>query len=417
MMELEEGLEPEVTETIRDPIEIQRLRNDLLELAKDEILIIYSTARAFYRQDKAGRIDVIIQALKQNPEVKVKILTPIIEAINKPALQKLSSIKEQNQGRYHIDVRQIESSMQTRVTGPDCGQKIFAHSRTKGYDKDESSKAMGLAIYSNSGPTVLSYVSIFESLWMQTELYERIKDANKQLEVHHRLQKEFINIAAHELRNPIQPILSLSEIIRGSEVDEERKEILDVVVRNAKRLRQLTEDVLDVTRIESNSLQLNKEEIDLEDLALHVIHDYEMSTQSKIKLVFSSDDDTERESGKDTAKIGTISADKHRIQQVLSNLINNAVKYTSEGGIVSIKIRTDSSNARNDRVVTVSVKDTGSGIDPVVMPRLFSKFASSNKGTGMGLGLYISKSIIEAHGGEIWAENNKQSELRSDFLL
>ena len=185
---------------------------------------------------------------------------------------------------------------------------------------------------------------------MQTELYERIKDANKQLEVHHRLQKEFINIATHELRNPIQPILSLSEIIRGSEVDEERKEILDVVVRNAKRLRQLTEDVLDVTRIESNSLQLNKEEVDLEDLALHVIHDYEISTQSKIKLVFSSDDDTERESGKNTAKIGTISADKHRIQQVLSNLINNAVKYTSEGGIVSIKIRTDSSKARNDRV-------------------------------------------------------------------
>ena len=417
MMELEEGLEPEVTETIRDPIEIQRLRNDLLELAKDEILIIYSTARAFYRQDKAGRIDVIIQALKQNPELKIKILTPIIEAINKPALQKLSSIKEQNQGRYHIDVRQIESSMQTRVTVLIVDRKYSLIVELKDDDKDESSKAMGLAIYSNSGPTVLSYVSIFESLWMQTELYERIKDANKQLEVHHRLQKEFINIAAHELRNPIQPILSLSEIIRGSEVDEEKKGILDVVVRNAKKLRQLTEDVLDVTRIESNSLQLNKEEVDLEDLALHVIHDYEMSTQSKIKLVFSSDDDTKRESGKDTAKIGTISADKHRIQQVLSNLINNAVKYTSEGGIVSIKIRTDRSNARKDRSVTVSVKDTGSGIDPVVMPRLFSKFASSNKGTGMGLGLYISKSIIEAHGGEIWAENNKQSELGATFCF
>lgn len=417
IIELEGGLEPEVIETIRDPIEIQRLRNELLELAKDEILIIYSTARAFYRQDKAGRIDAIIQSVKQNPELKIKILTPIIEAINKPALQKLSRIKEQNQGRYHIDVRQIESSMQTRVTVLIVDRKYSLIVELKDDDKDESSKAMGLAIYSNSGPTVLSYASIFESLWMQTELYERIKEANKQLEVHHRLQKEFINIAAHELRNPIQPILSLSEIIRGSEVDEERKEILDVVVRNAKRLRQLTEDVLDVTRIESNSLQLNKEEVDLEDLVLHVIHDYEISTQSKIKLVFSSDDYTKRESGKDTAKIGTISADKHRIQQVLSNLINNAVKYSSEGGIVSVKIRTDNSEARNDRFVTVSVKDTGSGIDPVVMPRLFSKFASSNKGTGMGLGLHISKSIIEAHGGEIWAENNKQSERGTTFYF
>ena len=356
--------------------------------------------------------------MKQNPELKIRILTPIIEDINKPALQKLSRIKEQNQGRYHIDVRQIESSMQTRVTVLIVDRKYSLIVELKDDDKDESSKAMGLAIYSNSGPTVLSYASIFESLWMQTELYEQIKEANKQLELHHRLQKEFINIALHELRNPIQPILSLSEIIRGSEVDEERKEILDVVVRNAKKLRQLTEDVLDVTRIESNSLQLNKEEVDLEDLVLHVIHDYEISTQSKIKLAFSRDaNDTERESAKDTAKIGTISADKHRIQQVLSNLINNAVKYSSEGGIVSIKIRIDSSKARNDRSVTISVKDTGSGIDPVVMPRLFSKFASSNKGTGMGLGLYISKSIVEAHGGEIWVENNKQGERGTTFYF
>ena len=415
--ELEEGLEPEVIETIRDPTEIQKLGNDLIELANEEILILFSTARAFYRQDRVGRIDALTRAVLRNPNLKIKILTPLIETINKQALQKLSAVRERNQTKYHIDVRQIESSIQTRVTVLIVDRKYSLMVELKDDEKDESSKAIGLATYSNSGPTVLSYASIFESLWMQTDLYQRIKEANTQLEAHHRLQQEFINIAAHELRNPIQPILSLSEIVRGSEADEGKKDLLDVVVRNARRLRQLTEDVLDVTRIESNSLQLNKEEFDLEDLALHVIHDCEISTQGRIKLVFNSDSGDEEGSGKNSIKIEPITADKHRIQQALTNLINNAVKYTEEGGTVLIKISTNDSKVNSNRSVTVSVKDSGPGIDPAIMPRLFTKFATSNKGTGMGLGLYISKSIVEAHGGEIWAENNKQSEGGTTFYF
>ena len=415
--ELEEGLEPEVIETIRDPMEIQKLGNDLIELANEEILILFSTARAFYRQDRVGRIDALTSAVLRNPNLKIKILTPLIETINKQALQKLSAVRERNQTKYHIDVRQIESSIQTRVTVLIVDRKYSLMVELKDDEKDESSKAIGLATYSNSGPTVLSYASIFESLWMQTDLYQRIKEANTQLETHHRLQQEFINIAAHELRNPIQPILSLSEIVRGSEADEGKKDLLDVVVRNARRLRQLTEDVLDVTRIESNSLQLNKEEFDLEDLALHVIHDCEISTQGRIKLVFDQDNSGEKESGMNSVKIGPITADKHRIQQVLSNLINNAIKYTEEGGTVLVKISTNDSKVNSNRSVMVSVKDSGPGIDPAIMPRLFTKFATSNKGTGMGLGLYISKSIVEAHGGEIWAENNRQSEGGTTFYF
>jgi signal transduction histidine kinase len=359
----------------------------------------------------------LIRAVLRNPNLKIKILTPLIGTINKQALQKLSAVRERNKNRYHIDVRQIESSIQTRATVLIVDRKYSLIVELKDDDKDESSKAVGWATYSNSGPTVLSYASIFESLWMQTDLYQRIKEANTQLEVHQRLQQEFINIAAHELRNPIQPILSLSEIVRGSEADEEKKDLLDVVVRNARRLRQLTEDVLDVTRIESNSLQLNKEEFNLEDLALHVIHDCEISTEGRVKLVFDQDNSGEEGSGKNSAKIGPITADKHRIQQVLSNLINNAVKYTEEGSTVSIKIRINDCKVLNNGSVTVCVKDTGSGIDPAIMPRLFSKFATSHKGIGMGLGLYISKSIVETHGGEIWAENNNQSEGGATFYF
>lgn len=95
----------------------------------------------------------------------------------------------------------------------------------------------------------MSYVSIFDSLWAQNELYERLK-------IHDRMQKDFINIAAHELRTPIQPIIGLSDVLRLSTTDRRQHELIDVIARNAKRLQQLSEDVLDVTRIESNSLRL-----------------------------------------------------------------------------------------------------------------------------------------------------------------
>jgi signal transduction histidine kinase len=418
IQELEEGVEPEVIETIRDPIEIRKIGDTLIGSAKEEILILYSTARAFYRQDKIGRIDALIRALIHNPDLKLKILTPIIDNLNKHSLQKLNAVKEHNQNRSgkRIDIRQIEPTMQTRVTVLIIDRKYALIIELKDDEKDESSRAIGLATYSNSGPTVLSYASIFESLWMQTELYRRIKEANSQLEVHDRLQREFINIAAHELRNPIQPILSLSEIVRNSEVGQENRDLLDVVVRNAKKLRQLTEDVLDVTRIESNSLQLNKEEIDIENLVLHVLRDYQVSTRDRLKLgLVHDDDDNEGDTGNNPVKSGRVIADRYRIQQVLSNLISNAVKYTSEGGTISVIVKRNDLQTSIDKTVTIRVKDTGSGIDPNLTPRLFSKFATSNKITGMGLGLYISKSIVEAHGGDIWAENNGQDEVGSTF--
>ncbi len=415
IQELEEGREPEVIETVRDPIEIRKIGDTLIGSAKEEILILYSTARAFYRQDKIGRIDAIIQTIIQNPDLKLRILTPIIDNLNKHALRKLNAVKEQNQIGYHIDIRQIEPTMQTRVTALIVDRKYSLIIELKDDEKEESSKAIGLATYSNSGPTVLSYASIFESLWMQAELYRRIKEANNQLEVHDRLQKEFINIAAHELRNPIQPILSLSEIVRSSDIDQGNKDLLDVVVRNAKKLRQLTEDVLDVTRIESKSFQLNKEEIDIENLAMHVLKDYQISTNNKIKLELIPGQDSEHNSGKNLSKSGQVNADRYRIQQVLSNLVDNAVKYTAEGGTISISVNRNDLKASKDGMVTIRVKDTGPGIDLKMMPRLFTKFASSNTITGMGLGLYISKSIVEAHGGDIWAENNEQGESGATF--
>jgi signal transduction histidine kinase len=231
-----------------------------------------------------------------------------------------------------------------------------------------------------------------------------------------RMKDEFINVAAHELRTPIQPIIGLSEILRSrirSNDDEntsinnaENQEFVDVILRNGQRLEKLVEDVLDVAKIESQSLELHKERFDLNELITSIIDDI-MATEAD-SMVYGL---PARRKGKNNVKITyqpqkqlLVYADRNRISQVISNLLNNALKFTPEGHII---INTEKNKERNSRdVVIVSVCDTGSGVDPEIMPRLFNKF-SSKSFSGTGLGLYICKNIIEAHGGRIWAENNK----------
>jgi len=226
-----------------------------------------------------------------------------------------------------------------------------------------------------------------------TDSNKQLAIVNEELKNHDKLQKEFINIAAHELRTPIQPILSLTEVLRSKIKDSEQLEILDAAIRNAKRLRRLTENILDITKIEGKSLQLEKEQFNLYEVILNVVQDYknQQIENPSLDIKILSDD---------ANKEIVINADKSRIAQVISNLLSNAIKFTQHGTVlITVEKKKD------NKEVIVSMKDTGSGLDPEILPRLFSKFASKSfKGTG--LGLFISKSIIEAHGGKIWAENN-----------
>ena len=222
---------------------------------------------------------------------------------------------------------------------------------------------------------------------------KKLESANEQLKVHDNMQNEFINIAAHELRTPIQPILLLSDDLKSKIKDNEQLTLIDVISRNAKRLHRLTEDILDVTRIESKSLKLHKEQFNLNDVIVNTIDDikinrYFNNKKNDIKILYDSDKDI------------FVKADKERLSQVIFNLLSNAIKFTSgEGGNISII------SEKKDNQLIVSIKDTGSGIDPDILPRLFSKFVTKSF-EGTGLGLFISKSIIEAHGGKIWAGNN-----------
>ncbi|MGA8484622.1 MAG: sensor histidine kinase, partial [Nitrososphaeraceae archaeon] len=221
-----------------------------------------------------------------------------------------------------------------------------------------------------------------------------LRRANEQLKNHDQMQKEFINVAAHELRTPIQPVLALSDILRSKIKDKEQVELLDVILRNVKRLQRLSHVILDVTMIESHSLKLNKHAIDLNDLIVNIIQDHQnviQNSDGKVKLEYETE-----AKGKEGKQI-FVEADKERITQVIWNLLTNAMKFTKDGTItVSTRV--------TGREIIVTVKDTGEGIDPKIQPRLFSKFATSSI-QGTGLGLYISKSIVEAHGGSMWAEN------------
>ncbi|HEX6029552.1 MAG TPA: ATP-binding protein [Nitrososphaeraceae archaeon] len=226
--------------------------------------------------------------------------------------------------------------------------------------------------------------------------YDKLKESDK-------MKKEFINVAAHELRTPILPILALSQVIRPK-VDDKQREYIDIIIRNAKRLERLAENILDVTKIESQSLKLNKERFNLNDVITNTIDDMILNRVFKNKKNNNNnDDDGDNIKLEYRPKNIFVEADRVRMTQVFSNLLHNAIKFTKEGrGSISINIE------KEDNHILVSVKDTGTGIDPEILPQLFSKFVTKSY-QGTGLGLFISKGIIEAHGGKIWAENNNKN--------
>jgi signal transduction histidine kinase len=218
--------------------------------------------------------------------------------------------------------------------------------------------------------------------------YERLKESDK-------MQKEFINIASHEMKTPTQAILGFSNILETH--PEKKMEINQGIKRNAARLQRLTNDILDVTRIESHTLKLNKETFNLNDLISHIIEDYRNQIDNvHIQLMHNSDKTSDYN---ENNNLVVVEADKSRLTQVISNLLSNSIKFTNSEGSISVKSK------KKDSHVIVSVIDTGTGIDPEIMPKLFTKFATKSQTSGTGLGLFISKSIIEAHGGKIWGEN------------
>lgn len=380
--EIEEGIETAKIEIIRNPEEAMKLSRQLIKSAKHEVLRIYPSFNGFRRHIRIGALHLFREVLEHG--ISVRILVPA----DKQQIDEIMNGLELALPK--LEIRGLDRSLQTQIGIIVVDRKESMIIELKDDAKERYYDAAGLASYSNSGPIALSYASIFETLWKQGELYEQLK-------AYSAMQKEFINIAAHELRTPVQPILGLSQVLLSEKKGGERSELLIVINRNAERLQQLIEDILDVTKIESQSLHLKKQRFNLNDLILSVISEHRNlieRQQSNKKIVFTSKDDINTE------------GDKGRISQVVSNLLGNAIKFTEEEG--SILISAELKKEADKKIVVVSVKDTGAGIDSEMLPRLFTKFASKSEMGGTGLGLYISKSIIDAHRGKIWSDNNSK---------
>jgi two-component system, OmpR family, sensor histidine kinase VicK len=399
--EIEEGVELWLTHIIQDPQSIQELFVDMVKLARHEVLLILPTVNAFLREHRIGIIQLLMQTAKERM-INVRILTPTNDVTDDIMKTMTSSYQEEGRKRkdydFNFDLRSINISSEetavSTVTIVVVDKKESLVIEKVDDTKENFIEAVGSATYSNSKPTVLSYISIFESLWKEVDLYEQLK-------MHDKLQKEFINMASHEIKTPTQAIVGYADLIKKH--PEKREEIIEAILRNASRLQRLTNDILDVTRIESQTLNLYKEKFNLSDLVTSVVEDHRSHIEkenSKVKLLYNNKYDTDGSS---------VVADRDRITQVIFNLLNNAIKFTSKKkeGVISITAERNKNGGQNE--VIVSITDTGEGINPEIQPRLFTKFATRSF-SGTGLGLYISKSIVEAHGGRMWAQNNSNGQ-------
>jgi signal transduction histidine kinase len=381
--EIEEGIEPEFFEVISDPNKSSQILLDLAKSVKEEALLLLPNDKAMVRVERLGVIDYMIKASQENGAA-IKIICPLSKENSKIT-------KRISEHAAHIKILNGNNS-QTGMFIVDSTN--FLRAELKEPKADEFSEAIGFTVYSNSRRSIDSFKSVFELLWNERTLNEELKRADI-------MQKEFINVAAHELRTPIQPIIGISDVLHSRIKDTEQRELLDVVIRNAKRLQRLTEDILDVARIETESLVLRKIRFNIKELILNTITDYKTQIKkedkdSKLGLVITTKED-------DNNNGIYVYGDTGRITQVISNLLSNAIKFTEEGTI-TIKIEKETHD-NNHGIVNVSIKDSGKGIDPIIKENLFEKFATRSE-KGMGLGLYLSKKIIEAHGGNLWAENN-----------
>jgi two-component system, OmpR family, sensor histidine kinase VicK len=388
--EVEEGREHEFYEVINDYKKAQEKYIDLARSVDREALLLLANSKAMLRAYRLGVLDYLIEASSKKGAL-IRIVCPLAEE-NSEIVKKMSEkapdirILNYDNASSHSGLLVVDRAKLMRF-------------ELKEPKAEEFSEAIGFVVFSNSKASIESSKSFFELLWNERIQQEKLKEYEKLKEAD-KMKTEFINVAAHELRTPIQPIIGLGEVLRSRNTlnPQEYNEYLDVIIRNAKRLQQLADDILDVTKIESQSLKLKIERFDLQELVTAIVNEYSqliIKSNKNVKLEYRL-----KQEQKNTSSF-FVYADRVRISQVLSNLLTNAIKFTNEGNIiVTAEIHDGNKNS-----IVVRVKDNGAGIDSEILPQLFAKFASKSF-QGTGLGLFISKSIIEAHGGKMWAENN-----------
>jgi two-component system sensor histidine kinase VicK len=375
------GGEEAKTYVIQRPDESLSKSAVIIQAAKQEIFILLSTKNAVFRSLKLGGMELYKQAIQRGTRLRMLLpddpeIHALVDGIRKQIPQ--------------IEFGFMEKNMQTGISVLLVDKQELMIWEMKDDTKDDPMEAVGTATYSNSKSVIPAFYYIYDSLWQKAELGEKLK-------IHDKMQQEFINIAAHEIRTPVQPLLGMAELLEyqlSGEKDkvEVSKDDISIIIRNARRLERLTSDILEVTRIESGSMKLNREIFDLNEKVRQIVRDLAQEMNRHTIKIIAEVSNTPLH----------VNADKSKIYEVLSNMIRNAIKFTDDGRII---VKTESIEYQGNYFVRVTVRDTGTGISKEIMPRLFTKFATTSDG-GTGIGLFISKNIIEEHGGSISGENN-----------
>ncbi len=411
---LEEETELSFIETIDDPEESVKLVSTLISSAKYEILAILPNFNSFVRQVELGMMEFMKNISLSKKNINIRIL--IVEETDNEIQNKILTIfnkfngeipgssnseiplEFQFKGSGNFKLKILNSRLFTEIGFLIVDKNKSLIIESKNIPSIDMIESIGLSSYSNSHRISKSYASIFEALWNQAELYDKLK-------VQDRLQKEFINIAAHELRNPVQSLLGYSDILMNTTGNiESYSNFIVTINQNTKRLARLIDKVLDVTQLENELLILNKENFSLEKLVIEIVREYNnnihLLNKNQLEIRYDSQlNDCNNTNTESRRNFGYVFADRTRIIQVIVNILENAVEFTDRG---TITLRLNENMTTREILLTIS--DSGRGIDLEILPNLFTKFVSkSHKGTG--LGLYISKKIIETHGGKIWAEN------------
>lgn len=383
-------------EIIRNPVDSIARGWDMVSSARKEINVLFSSSNALRRQITMGALPLLKNA-SERQKVKIRMLLPSSDKSEQLIEQTKSNVPK-------IDIRTISANLETKISILVVDSKHCLILELKDDKQSTSYEAVGLSTYSISPTIISSYLAVFESFWRQAELFEKMKEVEL-------LEKDFINIAAHELRNPVQPIIGFSELLYSKIDNLEHRRLLDEVILNAKRLERLARIMLDVTRIENNSLVLTKEIVDASEILRDIVDSYNRKLEER--SVEGNNENTKLILIQNGIKNMNAAIDKVRITQVICNIFDNAISFSHEGKIRVI-LRREKQNGQN--FLIISVKDMGPGIDPEISSKLFTKFASKSD-MGTGLGLFISKGIVEAHGGKIWAENNPYRGAKFSFSL
>ena len=381
---------------ISNPDDSLRLINKLYSSAQKEILIILPSVNGLLRMFNSGGLEKLNALASKGVTVKILI-------IHSHKVDHLKQIKTKYP-EIKFRTSQFDFPILNRITIIDRTKTIIL--KIKDDTKTNAPKATGVTTFIDGESTALSYTAVFETLWNQTEMFDSLKKINKKLQSHERMQKEFLDIIAHELRSPIQPIIGLTEYVKGKLKDKNQIELLDSVITSGQKLNTLTENILDVSRMEDHLFRLKKEKFNLSMSISNTVKNFDNllgKSNKNIKFEFNNSEKY------------FVVGDRIRIEQVVSNLIHNSIKSISrendkKEGRISIKIKKPKRKSikleGTGQMIEVAIEDNGEGIDPKMIPNLFIKFSKSIDGNG--LGLYISRKIIEAHGGKIWTDNNNK---------